>query len=211
MQRRQWFFLFVLHSSSPSAQVISLGASSPSHTCPTQVWRGGWLTGFWLEKVPLQVLCDLMIHELLSQTQKPLNTSNGVFGFEFFLSGAFGEEQQPSVSAIQKLYITRAAVLRRSAKEHRQFYAGLSCPRGTERWLLEPHLFRWDDTKQLLTRPKSTDGQALYSTLGWFQQPDLRHHHPVPLLACISLERTIFLLQGQFAIGTVPTRALMGR
>jgi len=62
-----------------------------------------------------------MIHESLFQTQKPLNTSDGVFGFEFFLSGAFGEEQRPSVSAIQNLYAPRAAVLRGSAKEHRQF------------------------------------------------------------------------------------------
>lgn len=55
--------------------------------------------------------------ESLSQTQKPLNTPTEVFGFELFLFGAFGQEQQSSAKAIPNLYAPRPAVLRGSAKE----------------------------------------------------------------------------------------------
>lgn len=57
----------------------------------------------------------------LSQTQKPLNTPTGVFGFELLLSGAFGEEQQSSAKAIQNLYAPRAAALGGIAEEEKQF------------------------------------------------------------------------------------------
>lgn len=113
VHRRQWRFCLLCIPLLSQLHIILFGSPFPSHTHPIQVQRGGWLTGSWLKHIP----CHLISCGSLSQTQKLLNTPTGVFGFELFLSGTFGEEQQPSAKAIQNLYAPRAAVLRGSAKE----------------------------------------------------------------------------------------------
>lgn len=59
MHRRQWgvcLLCIPLHS---KLKVILFRAPSPSHTHPTQVQRGGWLTGFWLKPMSLYIPCHL--------------------------------------------------------------------------------------------------------------------------------------------------------
>lgn len=130
VHRRQWGFCLLFSK----LHVILFGAPSPSHTHPTQVQRRGWLTGFWLKPASLHFPCHLMSCGSLSQTQKPLSTPTGVFGFDFvFHPGAFGEEQQSSAKAIQNPYAPRAAALRGRAEEQKQFRGRVPCPRGTER------------------------------------------------------------------------------
>lgn len=79
VHRRQWGFCLFFSK----LHVILFGAPSPSHTHPTQVQRWGWLTGFWLKPASLHFPCHLTSCGSLSQTQKPLSTPTGVFGFDF--------------------------------------------------------------------------------------------------------------------------------
>lgn len=58
VRRRQWGFCLLCIPFHSKLHVILFGAPSPSHTHPTQVQRGGWLTGFWL--VSLHIPCHLM-------------------------------------------------------------------------------------------------------------------------------------------------------